>query len=73
MRRAIKIVLWTLLGLTGLLAIGTTVLYIPPVQDFLRRQAVRWAEERTGLQIGVERVGLRFPLKLQIQKHYAIF
>ena len=68
MRRAIKIVLWTLLGLTGLLAIGTTVLYIPPVQDFLRRQAVRWAEERTGLQIGVERVGLRFPLKLQIQK-----
>ena len=67
MNTAAKIVLWTLAGLMALLLTATALLYAPPVQDFLRRKAVAWAAETTGLQVAVEHIGLRFPLKLRMQ------
>jgi hypothetical protein len=39
-------------------------LYIPPVQQLIRRQATRMASEATGLDIRIERIDLRFPLNL---------
>ena len=42
-------------------------LYVPPVQDFIRRQAVSVAEEATGMQLAVERIDLRFPLDLVVR------
>lgn len=65
--RFAKIVLWTLIGLVALLPTAIVLLYIPPVQDFLRGKAVTWAAETTGLQVTMERIDLRFPLKLRVR------
>ncbi|MDR1160952.1 MAG: translocation/assembly module TamB domain-containing protein, partial [Tannerellaceae bacterium] len=42
----------------------TILLYIPPVQNFVLRQAVRYAGEASGMEIGVERIRLSFPLDI---------
>ncbi len=38
------------------------LLYIPPVQNLLRREVTAYASKATGMQIQVERIDLRFPL-----------
>ena len=43
------------------------LLYVPPVQNFLRRQATAIASEATGMNISVERIDLRFPLNLLVR------
>lgn len=43
------------------------LLYVPPVQSFLRKQVVSMASEATGMQISVERIDLRFPLNLLVR------
>ena len=43
------------------------LLYVPPVQNFLRRQATAIASEATGMDISVERIDLRFPLNLLVR------
>ena len=44
-----------------------TMLYVPPVQDFIRRKATTLASEATGMKIDVERIDLRFPLNLLVR------
>lgn len=36
------------------------LLYIPPVQNLLRREVTAYASKATGMQIQVERIDLRF-------------
>lgn len=61
------------IGLTVLIApillvlLTIFLLYIPPIQNFLRREATAYASEATGMQINVQRIDLRFPLKLLIR------
>lgn len=43
------------------------LLYIPPIQNFAVKQATRYASEATGMQIGIERIRLSFPLDLTIR------
>lgn len=43
------------------------LLYIPPVQNLLRREATAYASKATGMQISVERIDLRFPLNLLVR------
>ena len=43
------------------------MLYIPPIQQFIRRQATSIASEATGLQIEMRRIDLRFPLDLLVR------
>lgn len=43
------------------------LLYIPPIQNYLRRQAVVYASDATGMQIDVQRIDLRFPLNLLVR------
>lgn len=38
------------------------LLYIPPVQNLLRREVTAYASKATGMQIQVERIDLRFRL-----------
>lgn len=42
------------------------LLYIPPVQNWLVRQVVASASEKTGLDISVDNVRLAFPLNLSV-------
>ncbi len=39
------------------------LLYIPPVQDYLRKEATVRASAATGMEITVDRIDLRFPLR----------
>ena len=43
------------------------LLYVPPVQNFLRKQATVYASQATGMQINVGRIDLRFPLNLLVR------
>jgi len=43
------------------------LLYVPPVQNFLRKQATAYASQVTGMQINVGRIDLRFPLNLLVR------
>ncbi len=42
------------------------LLYVPPIQNFLRKEATAIASEATGMDISVERIDLRFPLNLLV-------
>lgn len=43
------------------------LLYVPPVQNLLRREVAIYASQATGMQIQVERIDLRFPLNLLVR------
>lgn len=43
------------------------LLYVPPVQNLLRREVAIYASKATGMQIQVERIDLRFPLNLLVR------
>jgi len=52
------------IGLVLLLAI---LLYIPPIQNFAVKKAAQVASEASGMQIGLERIRLSFPLDLTVK------
>lgn len=66
-RKWIKRVSWILLTPILLFVILMVLLYIPPVQNFLRAQATTYASKATGMQINVGRIDLRFPLNLLVR------
>lgn len=50
-----------------LFAVLILLLYIPPVQQLLRKELSAYASQATGMQISLERIDLRFPLNLLVQ------
>ena len=64
---AFRVTLWILLTPIILFILLMTLLYVPPVQDFIRKQAGTIASEATGLQISADRIDLRFPLNLLVR------
>ncbi|MDR0938584.1 MAG: translocation/assembly module TamB [Mediterranea sp.] len=65
-RKWFKRLMWVLLTPVVLFVVLMALLYVPPVQDWLRRQVTASASEATGMQIDVRRVDLRFPLNLVV-------
>lgn len=51
----------------ALILLLSVLLYIPPFQNFIIKQATRYASEATGMQIKIERIHLSFPLDLTIR------
>ena len=66
-RKWIRRVGWILLTPIILFVILMVLLYIPPVQNLLRREVTAYASKATGMQIQVERIDLRFPLNLLVR------
>lgn len=66
-RRWLKGALWVLLTPIILFVILMVLLYVPPVQNFIRKQATAIASDATGMNISVERIDLRFPLNLLVR------
>ena len=64
-RKWIRWVSWILLTPIILFVILMVLLYVPPVQNLLRREVTAYASKVTGMQIQVERIDLRFPLNQQ--------
>lgn len=65
--RVIKTVLWILLGVLAMCILGAGLVYVPPLQGVLCRKLAGMVTEATELQVRVEGIGLRFPLKLQVR------
>ena len=65
-----KVLLWILALLLSpvlLFLLLTVLLYLPPVQNWAVQKATAIASEKTGMEISIRRVGLKFPLDLAIQ------
>ena len=43
------------------------LLYVPPIQNAICREATTYASRATGMQIGIESIHLQFPLKLAVR------
>lgn len=65
-RSWVRWVSWILLTPIVIFILAMVLLYIPPVQNFLRARASAYASEATGMQIEAERIDLRFPLNLKV-------
>ena len=50
-----------------LVLLVSVLLYIPPVQNFAVKKAAYYAGKTTGMQIGIERIRLSFPLNLTVR------
>ena len=66
-KKWLKWVVWILLTPVLLFVLLMILLYVPPVQNFLRKQITSIASESTGMDISVERIDLRFPLNLLVR------
>lgn len=51
-----------------LVVLLSVLLYVPPVQRFVVREATQYASKATGMQIGIGKIRLSFPLNLKIQQ-----
>ncbi|MDR0429813.1 MAG: translocation/assembly module TamB domain-containing protein [Tannerellaceae bacterium] len=49
-----------------LIAVVSILLYIPPVQNYVLQKATRYASVVSGMDIGVERIRLSFPLDVSV-------
>ena len=64
-----KVLLWILALLLSpvlLFLLLTVLLYLPPVQNWAVQKVTAIASEKTGMDISVGRVGLKFPLDLTV-------
>ncbi len=66
-RRWVKWVSWIVLTPLLLFILLMVLLYVPPIQNLLKREATAYASEATGMQIQVDRIDLRFPLNLLVR------
>ena len=62
-----KRTLWVLLTPVILFVVLMLLLYVPPVQNLIRREATAVVSEATGMDISVQRIDLRFPLNLLLR------
>ena len=67
--KGIGIVLLTPLALLVILFV---LLYFPPVQNILKNQVIKYASQKTGMHISVDRVRLSFPLDLAVYQMCAV-
>lgn len=68
MKRWIKLIGIILLIPVALFLLLAVLLYIPPVQNFVKDKAVAYASRATGMDIRVDRVRLSFPLNLVVEE-----
>lgn len=64
--KIIKYTLRALLVVLVVLILVPALLYIPAVQDFVRKRAVGYASRALGMDLSVERLRLSFPLRLSV-------
>ena len=48
------------------------MLYIPPIQDFAVGVATRQVKAKTGMDIGIGRLRLTFPIRVHLQDVYIV-
>lgn len=67
LRKILKYTFGTLLVILLVLLLAVASLYIPAVQDFIRKKAVGYASGALGMELSVGRLHLAFPLRLSVE------
>ena len=67
LKKILKYTFRTLLVILIVLLLVPALLYIPPVQDFVRDKAVAYASRALGMDLSVGRIRLAFPLRLSVE------
>lgn len=65
-KKSLRIMGWVAASPLILFLLLVVLLYVPPVQNLIRREAMRIASDATGMNIGVEGIHLHFPLDLRV-------
>ncbi len=74
-RLTTKILTWTtgvVLGVIVLFLLLATLLYLPPVQTFIKNRTTDYLSEETGMNISIDKVRLSFPLDLLVGNMVAV-
>ncbi|MCI1741007.1 MAG: hypothetical protein LKI18_01095 [Prevotella sp.] len=66
MKKVLKGIVITILGIALLFVFLTVLLYFPPVQNFIVHQVASYSSRKTGMDISVHRVNLAFPFDLGV-------
>ena len=66
-RRILKWIGWIILTPILLFIIIMILLYVPPVQNFMRKQVNKHVSKAIGMELNVGRIDLRFPLNLLVR------
>ncbi len=64
-KTVLKILGWTIGSLIGLVVLAVVLVYVPWVQDFARKIAVKKVSESTGMKIDIDYLRLKFPLHVE--------
>lgn len=67
LKKIMKHTLRTLAGLLLAVLLLPALLYVPAVQDLVRRKAAAYASQALGMELSVERLRLAFPLRLTVE------
>lgn len=67
MKRWLRYIFRFFLILFVLLLMIPVLLYIPPIQNFLRKEVTAYISKHTDMRISVGHIGLSFPLKLVVE------
>lgn len=70
MRKLFKYLFRIILSFVFLLLFIVFLLYIPGVQEFIKNRAVKYATERLGMEISIEKISVRFPLGIVIDRAF---
>lgn len=70
--RWLRITLKTLVWIVIVVLLIPVLLYIPPVQDFVVKQAEKIVHDKTGMTIGIGKFRLSFPLDVHLQDVFVI-
>ena len=66
LRIVLKTFMWIIIGVVCLAIIIPVLLYIPPVQTWVKDIACNVVEKSTGMKIGIERFRLKWPLDVAL-------
>ncbi len=59
--------MWTVVSITGLLLLVSILIYLPPVQNFIKDKAAQAVSESLGMDLSIGKIRLRFPLRLTLE------
>ncbi len=65
-KKILRVLLWVLVGILGLVVLLCVAVYLPPVQKFAIEKASVLVTEKTGMHLSVERFRLRFPIGISV-------
>ena len=64
----LKVLLWCFAGLIIFILLVPVLLYVPPVQTFVKNVACGIVEKSTGMKIEIDRFRLKWPLDVSLEK-----